>query len=75
MITDIPDACLSLYFHLFLISSHNNIDCIDIPHFDKGMLNLVRELVYSSETGKYLGVSLASVRAIYDPKVFKEVQE
>lgn len=75
MITENPDACLSLYFHLFLISSHNNIDCIETIHLDEDISNPVRERVYSSKTGKYAGSTLSTVRAIHVPKVLNEVPE
>jgi hypothetical protein len=75
MITDIPKACLSLYFHLFLIFSHNNIDYIETLHLDEGVLNVVRELVYGSETGKYAGGSLATVRVRHVRKALNEVPE
>lgn len=75
VITDIPDACLSLYFPLFLIYSRNNIDCMETLHLEEGLLNPVRELVCSSETGRYAGGSLATVRAIHVPKVLNEVPD
>jgi hypothetical protein len=53
----------------------NNIDSIETLHLVEGMLNLVREHVYSSETGKYTGGSLATVRAIHVPKVLNEVSD
>jgi len=36
---------------------------------------MVRELVYSSETGKYAGGSLATIRIIHVPKVFERGAE
>lgn len=39
------------------------------------MLNLGRDLVYSSELGKYAGGSLDTGRAIHVPKVLYEAPE
>ena len=36
---------------------------------------MVSELVYSSDTGKYAGSSLATLRVIHVPKVLDEVPE
>jgi len=57
------------------VASRNNIDGIENLHLDEGMFNLVRELVYNSETRKYASGSLATLRAIHVPKVLNEVPE
>jgi hypothetical protein len=36
---------------------------------------MVKELVYGSETGKYAGGSLATIRVIHVPKVFERRAE
>jgi hypothetical protein len=48
VITDIPDACLSLYFHFYLISSHNNIDSSDFGGLEVACWPLVPKFAGSN---------------------------